>query len=58
MLSLVVDGRLVEVPDDGATLLTVLRERLGMMSVKDGCSPQASAGAAPCWWTGNRRWPA
>jgi xanthine dehydrogenase small subunit len=43
-LSLVVDGRMVEVPDDGATLLTVLRERLGLTSVKDGCSPQGQCG--------------
>jgi xanthine dehydrogenase small subunit len=43
-LSLVVDGRAVDVPDDGATLLTVLRERLGLLSVKDGCSPQGQCG--------------
>jgi aerobic-type carbon monoxide dehydrogenase small subunit (CoxS/CutS family) len=43
-LALTVDGRAVEVPDDGATLLTVLRERLGLMSVKDGCSPQGQCG--------------
>jgi xanthine dehydrogenase small subunit len=43
-LALVVDGRPVEVPDDGATLLTVLRERLGVTSAKDGCSPQGQCG--------------
>jgi xanthine dehydrogenase small subunit len=42
--SLTVDGREVEVPDDGATLLEVLRERLGLRSAKDGCSPQGQCG--------------
>jgi xanthine dehydrogenase small subunit len=39
-----VDGRPVEAPDDGATLLEVLRERAGVRSVKDGCSPQGQCG--------------
>jgi aerobic-type carbon monoxide dehydrogenase small subunit (CoxS/CutS family) len=39
-----VDGRQVEVPDDGTTLLAVLRERLGAHSAKDGCSPQGQCG--------------
>jgi aerobic-type carbon monoxide dehydrogenase small subunit (CoxS/CutS family) len=39
-----VDGQQVEVPDDGSTLLDVLRERLGLRSVKDGCSPQGQCG--------------
>lgn len=43
-LSLEVDGRSVEVPDDGADLLTVLRERLAITSPKDGCSPQGQCG--------------
>src|SRR5262245_34715566 len=43
-IALTVDGRAVEVPDDGATLLTVLRDRLGIRSVKDGCSPQGQCG--------------
>jgi aerobic-type carbon monoxide dehydrogenase small subunit (CoxS/CutS family) len=43
-VTLVVDGRAIEVPDDGATLLTVLRERLGVTSAKDGCSPQGQCG--------------
>jgi aerobic-type carbon monoxide dehydrogenase small subunit (CoxS/CutS family) len=43
-LSLVVDGRPVEVPDDGSSLLDVLRERLGLSVVKDGCSPQGQCG--------------
>jgi aerobic-type carbon monoxide dehydrogenase small subunit (CoxS/CutS family) len=43
-LELVVDGRPVSVPDDGASLLEVLRDRLGHTSVKDGCSPQGQCG--------------
>jgi xanthine dehydrogenase small subunit len=39
-----VDGRTVEVDDDGASLLDVLRERLGLRSPKDGCSPQGQCG--------------
>ena len=38
------DGAQVEVPDDGATLLEVLRDRLGARSPKDGCSPQGQCG--------------
>jgi xanthine dehydrogenase small subunit len=38
------DGRPVEVDDDGTTLLEVLRDRLGMRSPKDGCSPQGQCG--------------
>ena len=38
------DGRAVEVPDDGSDLLTVLREQLGIRSPKDGCSPQGQCG--------------
>jgi len=29
---------------DGETLLSVLRERLGIVSVKDGCAPQGQCG--------------
>lgn len=39
-----VDGREVEVPDDGASLLEALRDRLGLRSPKDGCSPQGQCG--------------
>ncbi|MEM9609488.1 MAG: 2Fe-2S iron-sulfur cluster-binding protein [Actinomycetota bacterium] len=38
------DGRRVQVPDDGGHLLAALRERLGVRSVKDGCSPQGQCG--------------
>jgi xanthine dehydrogenase small subunit len=39
-----VDGVDVEVPDDGASLLEVLRDRLGLRTAKDGCSPQGQCG--------------
>ena len=39
-----VDGRDVAVDDDGASLLEVLRDRVGVRSVKDGCSPQGQCG--------------
>jgi xanthine dehydrogenase small subunit len=44
MLSFTVDGRPTTVPDDGASLLEVLRDRLGLRSAKDGCSPQGQCG--------------
>jgi aerobic-type carbon monoxide dehydrogenase small subunit (CoxS/CutS family) len=43
-LAFVVDGRDVEVPDDGGSLLDALRERLGIRTLKDGCSPQGQCG--------------
>jgi len=43
-IALNVDGHDLEVPDDGSSLLDVLRDRLGIMSVKDGCSPQGQCG--------------
>jgi len=39
-----VDGRSVEVPDRGQSLLAVLREDLQIRSPKDGCSPQGQCG--------------
>ena len=40
------NGRLVEVEvDPGESLLHVLRERCGLRSLKDGCSPEGSCGA-------------
>ncbi len=41
---IVVDGTEVTVADEGLTLLDVLREQLGLRSVKDGCSPQGQCG--------------
>ncbi len=43
-VSFTVDGDVVEVPDDGATLLEALRDRLGLLGPKDGCSPQGQCG--------------
>jgi aerobic-type carbon monoxide dehydrogenase small subunit (CoxS/CutS family) len=43
-ISLEVDGQSVEVDDDGASLLEVLRDRLGLRGPKDGCSPQGQCG--------------
>ncbi|CAN5828481.1 hypothetical protein BH23ACT2_BH23ACT2_22300 [soil metagenome] len=43
-IALTVDGEAVEVPDDGASLLEALRDRLGHRSPKDGCSPQGQCG--------------
>ena len=39
-----VDGRDVDVVDDDGSLLEALRDRLGVRSVKDGCSPQGQCG--------------
>ena len=41
---LVVNGAPVLVSDERLTLLDVLREQLGLCSVKDGCSPQGQCG--------------
>ena len=54
-LSLRVDGKVVEVPDDGASLLEVLRERAGRRSPKDGCSPQGQCGCCTVWVDGAPR---
>ncbi|HVL92843.1 MAG TPA: 2Fe-2S iron-sulfur cluster-binding protein [Acidimicrobiales bacterium] len=43
-MSFRVDGKVVEVADDGASLLEALRDRLGLRSAKDGCSPQGQCG--------------
>ncbi len=42
-ITILVNGRSVEVPDDG-TLLDVLRDHLGERAAKDGCSPQGQCG--------------
>ncbi|HLX88690.1 MAG TPA: 2Fe-2S iron-sulfur cluster-binding protein, partial [Acidimicrobiales bacterium] len=54
-ISFVVDGRPVEVPDDGASLLEVLRDRVGVRSPKDGCSPQGQCGCCTVWVDGSPR---
>ena len=43
-LAFTVDGVPVEVEDDGASLLEVLRDRAGAHGAKDGCSPQGQCG--------------
>ena len=43
-VSFTIDQRLVEVVDDGCSLLEALRDRLGVRSVKDGCAPQGQCG--------------
>ena len=50
-----VDGNQVSVPDDGASLLEVLRDRLGVRSPKDGCSPQGQCGCCTVWVDGAPR---
>jgi xanthine dehydrogenase small subunit len=54
-ISFELDGRAVEVPDDGASLLEVLRDRLGERSPKDGCSPQGQCGCCTVWVDGAPR---
>ncbi|MCB0993579.1 MAG: 2Fe-2S iron-sulfur cluster binding domain-containing protein [Acidimicrobiales bacterium] len=49
------DGRTVEVPADAATLLEVLRDRLGVRSPKDGCSPQGQCGCCTVLVDGSPR---
>jgi len=44
LVSFRVDEQDVEVADDGASLLEALRDRLGIRSPKDGCSPQGQCG--------------
>ena len=44
-ISLTVDGRPVSAPAGEGSLLTLLREHLGIREVKDGCSPQGQCGA-------------
>ncbi|MHB8593424.1 MAG: (2Fe-2S)-binding protein, partial [Acidimicrobiales bacterium] len=54
-IQFVVDGEQVEVPDDGSSLLEVLRDRLGLRSPKDGCSPQGQCGCCTVWVDGAPR---
>jgi xanthine dehydrogenase small subunit len=54
-LQLEVDGRQVEVPDVGQSLLAVLREDLGLRSPKDGCSPQGQCGCCTVLVDGSPR---
>lgn len=54
-IDLIVNSRPVVVPDDGASLCEVLRDRLGFTSVKDGCSPQGQCGCCTVWVDGAPR---
>jgi len=54
-LEFTVDGRLIEIADDGASLMEVLRDRLGIHTVKDGCSPQGQCGCCTVWVDGKPR---
>nr|MBA3655209.1 2Fe-2S iron-sulfur cluster binding domain-containing protein [Actinomycetota bacterium] len=55
MIRFRLDGRDVEVADDGASLLAVLRERLGVVTAKDGCSPQGQCGCCTVLVDGSPR---
>ena len=48
------NGREVTV-DAGGTLLTALREHLGVRSAKDGCAPQGQCGCCTVWVDGEPR---
>ena len=50
------NGEPVEVPiEPGESLLSVLRERLGLVSVKDGCAPQGQCGCCTVLVDGDAR---
>ena len=49
------NGENVAVRDDGASLLEVLRDRLRVLSPKDGCSPQGQCGCCTVWIDGKAR---
>jgi aerobic-type carbon monoxide dehydrogenase small subunit (CoxS/CutS family) len=55
LIRLRVNGADVELADDGSTLLEVLRERLALRSLKDGCSPQGQCGCCTVWVDGAPR---
>ncbi len=42
-------------PDEGSSLLDALRDRSGIRSVKDGCSPQGQCGCCTVWVDGSPR---
>lgn len=49
------NGTAVSVSDDATSLLEVLRDRLGIKSVKDGCSPQGQCGCCTVLVDGQAR---
>src|SRR5258707_15378844 len=55
-LAFVCDGRPVDLDvEAGESVLVVLRERLGLMSVKDGCAPQGQCGCCTVLVDGDPR---
>ncbi|MGZ6956018.1 MAG: (2Fe-2S)-binding protein, partial [Acidimicrobiia bacterium] len=55
-LGFTLDGSPVEIEiADGESLLTVLRERLGRVTTKDGCAPQGQCGCCTVWVDGAPR---
>jgi xanthine dehydrogenase small subunit len=50
-----VNGQAVEVPIAAGSLLEVLRDRLGLVGAKDGCSPQGQCGCCTVWIDGEAR---
>ncbi len=54
-LDFTVDGRPVSIDAGDATLLEVLRDKLGLRSPKDGCSPQGQCGCCTVWVDGAPR---
>ena len=54
-LAFTLNGAPVSVPADGCSLLEALRDRLGVRSPKDGCSPQGQCGCCTVWVDGQPR---
>jgi aerobic-type carbon monoxide dehydrogenase small subunit (CoxS/CutS family) len=54
-VAFVVNGRPAAVADDGCSLLEALRDRLGIRSPKDGCSPQGQCGCCTVLVDGHPR---
>ncbi len=54
-MELTVNGSTVEVDDPSWSLLDVLRHQLGLISVKDGCSPQGQCGCCTVMVDGQAR---
>jgi aerobic-type carbon monoxide dehydrogenase small subunit (CoxS/CutS family) len=55
MVTFVLDGKTVEVADEGISLLEALRDRLGARTPKDGCAPQGQCGCCTVWVDGAPR---
>jgi aerobic-type carbon monoxide dehydrogenase small subunit (CoxS/CutS family) len=55
VIEFVVNGEPVSIADDRCSLLEALRDRLGIRSPKDGCSPQGQCGCCTVWIDGKPR---